>query len=54
MKKTVQLTLSPYSPPTPPPSNVVYDDMIETVENDVGKLVGSYITSTTLLEGGRG
>ena len=34
--------------------NVVYEDMIEMVENDVGKLVCSYITSTTLLEGGRG
>ena len=44
----------PPSPPLPPSSNVVYDDMICIVEIDVGKLVRSYITSTTLIEGGRG
>ena len=58
MKKIVQLRLSPYSPlpspPLPPSSNVVYEDMIDIVEIDVGKLVRSYITSTTLIEGGRG
>ena len=58
MKKIVQLRLSPYSPlpplPLPPSSNVVYEDMIDIVEIDDGKLVHSYITSTTLIEGGRG
>ena len=53
IKMIVQFRLSPYYPflPLPPSSNVVYEDMIEIVENDVGKLVCSYITSTTLLEG---
>ena len=56
MKKIVRLRLSPYSPSPslPPSSNVVYEDMIDIVEIDVGKRVRSYITSTTLLEGGRG
>ena len=55
MKKIVHLRLSPNSPfpPLPPSSNVVYEDMIKVVENDVGKLVCSYITAA-LLEGGRG
>ena len=53
MKKIVQLRLPPYSPSLPSPSsNVVREDMIDIVEIDVGKLVRSYITSTTLLEGG--
>ena len=55
MKKIARLRLSPYSPspspPLPPSSNLVYGDMIEIVENDVGKLVCSYTTSRILLEG---
>ena len=40
---------SPF-PPHTPPNNVVDEDLIEIVENDVGNIECSYITSKTLLE----
>ena len=37
-----------------PPSNFVYEDLIEIVKDDVGNIGCSYIISTKLLEGGKG